>query len=226
MSVFGECCLIIAIDGPAGSGKSTVSKILAKKLGFKYIDTGAIYRTVTLKVIQAGLNLDDEKKICNLIEDTKIELNYINGNFCILLDGVNVTKDIRSPDVTSKIFFISNKASIREKLVGLQKDCAKEVDAVVEGRDIGTVIFPDAENKFFLDADVGERAKRRFSEVKDQDASAKLTDVYDNIKKRDESDYTRKVAPLRPAEDAINIDTTNMSLEEVVDNILKKLGKL
>ena len=218
--------MIIAIDGPAGSGKSTVSKILAKRLGFKYVDTGAIYRAVTLKVIQDGLNLDDEEKICKLIDNTTIELNETNGSFSILLDGVDVTKEIRSPDVTSKIFFVSNKASIRGKLVGLQKDCAKEVDAVVEGRDIGTVIFPDAENKFFLNADVGERAKRRFSEVKDQDASAKLKDVYDNIKKRDKSDSTRKVAPLRPAEDAINIDTTNMSLEEVVDDILKKLGKL
>ena len=218
--------MIIAIDGPAGSGKSTVSKILAKKLGFKYIDTGAIYRAVTLKVIQVGLNLDDEAKICKLIDDTKIELNYINGNFSILLDGIDVTKDIRNPDVTSKIFFISNKASIREKLVGHQKNCAKEVDAVVEGRDIGTVIFPDAESKFFLNADVGERAKRRFSEVKEQNSLVKLADVCDDIKKRDKSDSTRKVAPLKCVEDAIYIDTTNMSIEEVVDNILQKLGKL
>ncbi|MGR3318913.1 MAG: (d)CMP kinase [Candidatus Anammoxibacter sp.] len=217
--------MIIAIDGPAGSGKSTVSKILAKRLGFTYIDTGAIYRAVTLKVIQGGLNFDDEEKICKLIDDTKIELSYINGNFSILLDGVDVTKEIRNPNVTSKIFFISNKASIRKKLVGHQKTCAEGVDAVVEGRDIGTVIFPDAENKFFLNADVGERAKRRFLEVKEQDSLAELEDVYDDIKKRDESDSTRKVAPLKRVEDAIYIDTTNISVEDVVDNILKTLGK-
>ncbi|MGR3220561.1 MAG: (d)CMP kinase [Candidatus Anammoxibacter sp.] len=218
--------MIIAVDGPAGSGKSTVSKMLAKRLGFKYIDTGAIYRAVTLKVIQNGSDLDDEEKICQLIDETTIELNETNGNFRVLLDSVDVTKDIRSTDVTSKIFYISNKASIRAKLIDYQRSCADGVGAVVEGRDIGTVIFPDAANKFFLDADADERAKRRFLEVKDQNASAKLTDVYDNIKKRDESDSTRKVAPLKPADDAIKIDTTNMTLEEVVDNILKILGKL
>ena len=157
--------MIIAVDGPAGSGKSTISKRLAEKLGFKYVDTGAIYRAITLKVIQHSVDFSNEKEICRLVESTKIELKEINGNLMVLLDGTDVTKEIRNNTVTNNIHFISDKASVRERLIKLQRDCAGGVDAVVEGRDIGTVIFPDAGKKLFLNADIEERAKRRYKDI-------------------------------------------------------------
>lgn len=213
--------MIIAVDGPAGSGKSTISKRLAERLGFKYVDTGAIYRAITLKVIQRGLDFSNEKEICRLVENTKIELKKINGNLMVLLDGTDVTKEIRNNTVTNNIHFISNKASVRERLIKLQRDCANEVDAVVEGRDIGTVIFPNAGKKLFLNADIEERAKRRYKEIIKQDSSMELSKVIDDIKRRDHKDISRGAAPLKQAEDAILVDTTNMSIEDVLDYILK-----
>lgn len=211
--------MIVAIDGPAGSGKSSVAKILAQKLGFKYIDTGAIYRAITLKVFQNSIDFNDEKKICQLIDNTKIELIDNNGTLKVLLDSVNVTTEIRNSEVTNKIVFISGKSSIRKKLIKHQKECAYGVNAIVEGRDIGTVIFPDAEKKFFLSANIEERANRRYLELKKRNSSIKLEDVLQDIEKRDKSDSTRKAAPLKKSDDAVFIDTTNLSLEEVVDNV-------
>ena len=215
--------MIIAIDGPAGAGKSTVAKALASRLGFKYVDTGAIYRAVTLKVMNEGLDLKDEVAVCELIDKSTIELKYVDGKLSVLLDGVDVTVEIRSQSVTNKIFFVSNKASIRSRLIKHQKDCANGVDAVVEGRDIGTVIFPDAEKKFFLNADVNVRAKRRYCELAGNDPAAKLSKILEDIKLRDKNDSTRQVAPLMKVEDAISIDTTNLAPEEVVDSICKNL---
>ena len=211
--------MIVAIDGPAGSGKSSAAKMLAQKLGFKYIDTGAIYRAVTLKVIQNRLDFNDEEKICQLIDNTEIDLIDNNGTLNVLLDGVNVTNEIRNSRVTNKIVYISGKSSIRKKLIKHQKECAYGVNAIVEGRDIGTVIFPDAEKKFFLSAKIEERAKRRFLELEKRDSSVKFEDVLKDIEKRDESDSTRKAAPLKKSDDAVFIDTTDLSLEEVVDNV-------
>ncbi len=215
--------MIVAIDGPAGSGKSTVSKILAGRLGFTYVDTGAIYRAVTLKIIQSGLDLDDEQGICEAAEKVKIEFCENNGNRRVLLDGVDVTDEIRTPDVTNKICHVSDRAAVRQKLIQVQKDCANGVNAVVEGRDIGTVIFPDAEKKFFLSADIEERAKRRFAEVVKKDASIELAKIQEDIKRRDHKDSTREAAPLAMSDDAIFIDTTNLPIEEVVNTICKKL---
>ena len=217
--------MIIAVDGPAGSGKSTISKRLAEKLGFKYVDTGAIYRAITLKVIQHSVDFSNEKEICRLVESTKIELKEINGNLMVLLDGTDVTKEIRNNTVTNNIHFISDKASVRERLIKLQRDCAGGVDAVVEGRDIGTVIFPDAGKKLFLNADIEERAKRRYKEIIKQESSMELSKVIDDIKQRDHKDISRGTAPLKQAEDAILVDTTNMSIEDVLDYILKILDR-
>ena len=213
--------MIIAIDGPAGAGKSTVAKALATRLGFKYVDTGAIYRAVTLKVMNEGLDLEDEESICKLIDNTKIELKYINNKLNVLLDNVDVTTVIRNQSVTNKICFISSKGAIRNKLIRHQKDCTDGVDAVVEGRDIGTVIFPDAEKKFFLTADVNVRAKRRYCELAGNDPAAELAKILDDIKHRDKSDSTRQIAPLKRVEDAVSIDTTSLAIEEVVDSICK-----
>lgn len=215
--------MIIAIDGPAGSGKSTVSKALAKRLNFIYVDTGAIYRAVTLKVLQNGLSLDDDVGICRLVDDVHIEFKESNGKLTVLLDEGDVTEEIRSSEVTNNVSLISNKAFVREKLINLQKSCASDEGSVVEGRDIGTVIFPEAEKKFFLDADLDVRAKRRYIEIKDKNNSAELEKVQNDINRRDSMDSSRKVAPLIKADDAINVDTTNLTIDEVVDFIFNEI---
>lgn len=218
--------MIIAIDGPAGSGKSTVSKIVAQRLGFKYISTGAIYRAVTLKTLQNGLDLTDSKTICKLIDKTKIEFKDISGEQRLFLDGKDVTNEIRDATIDSNINYIADSPSIREKLILVQRKCISHEDAVIEGRDIGTVIFPDAEKKFFLDADIKERAKRRYSETKLQGKTINFNAVLEDIKRRDYKDSTRNAAPLKRIKESVYIDSTNMSIDEVVGYILKSIPKI
>lgn len=218
--------MIVAIDGPAGSGKSTVSKIVAKRLGFKHISTGAIYRAVTLKALQNGLDLTDSKAVCQLIDKTRIEFKDISGEQRIFLDGKDVTNEIRDAVIDSNINYIADSPSIREKLISIQRNCASEENVVIEGRDIGTVIFPDAERKFFLDADIKERAKRRYSETKLQDKAINFNAVLDDIKRRDYKDCTRNAAPLKRIKESVYIDSTNMSIDEVVGYILKSIPEI
>ncbi|NPV42385.1 MAG: (d)CMP kinase [Firmicutes bacterium] len=207
----------IAIDGPAGAGKSTIAKILAEKLGMNYIDTGAMYRAITLKAIENNIDFNDVSSLINLVNNTDIKTS--NGR--IYLDSKDVTDKIRTPLVSQKVSKIAEISEIREKMICLQRELAENGNVIMDGRDIGTVVLPNASLKFFITATVEERAKRRFLELK-----AKGYDVnYDNIKKeilsRDEQDMKRKISPLKLAEDAIVIDTSNKEIKEIIQEILQ-----
>jgi len=217
--------LIIAIDGPAGSGKSTVTKLVAKRLGLLYLDTGAMYRALTLKAMRNSLNLKDEDALIEMARDTDIKLKTDPGSdrIRVLLDGEDVTLDIRTPELTDRIRYIARVPGVRECMVKIQRSIGEEKGAVMEGRDTTTVVFPDADYKFYLDADLKERAKRRYKELLSLGMKATLEDVEEDARQRDISDQTRKVGPLKKADDAICIDTTRMSIEEVVKRILAEV---
>lgn len=212
--------MIIAIDGPAGSGKSTIAKLIAQKLNFLYLDTGAMYRAITLKIILEGINIEDEEKIIQAAQNSKIQLDNVNGVLKVSLDGQDVSDRIRKPDITKYVSDVAKIAGVRKVLSALQREVASGKDAVLDGRDIGTVIFPNAEKKFFLDADFSERAKRRFVELKDSNKIS-VRDVEVDLHNRDTIDSTRKVAPLKKADDAIYIDTTKMTIEQVTEEVLR-----
>lgn len=217
--------MIVAIDGPAASGKSSVAKRLAKCLNFKYLETGALYRALTLKAIESQINLQDESALGELMDNTNLELQTgRDAKDCVstkvLLDGRNVSSEIREPLVTSLVHHIAGSASIRKKMVQLQRKIALGGNTVAEGRDIGTIVFPDADKKFYLDADAQERAKRRFAELKQNDDEITVTQVAAELNQRDHKDIKRDVSPLRRADDAVYIDTTNLTVEEVVKTLL------
>ncbi|MDP3730688.1 MAG: (d)CMP kinase [Candidatus Omnitrophota bacterium] len=212
--------MIIAVDGPAGSGKSTVSKIVAKRLALLYIDTGAMYRALTLRVIRQGLDLEDENALVSLAKCTKIGLEG-KDNLCVLLDGEDVSLAIRTPDVTANVKYVARVPGVRHEMVALQRAIAnKGGGAVLEGRDIGTVVFPNADYKFYLDASPEERAKRRCKELIESGQTASETVVKEDILKRDDSDMKRNVGALKKCDDAIFIDTTGLSIDGVTEKIL------
>jgi|SRR5690625_2073879 len=210
----------IAIDGPAGSGKSTISSLLAKKLNWTHIDTGAMYRAVTLYALENNINLNNENEY-SFLETLKI--SYIDEN--IYLNNKNVSKEIRSEEVTKNVSLVSSFPYVRKKMVDLQKEAAKEINVVMDGRDIGTVVLPNADLKVFLTANVEERAKRRYQENKEKFVNKSLDDVIEEIKIRDNKDSTRKESPLKKANDAIELDTTYLTIEEVVEKILLMIDK-
>lgn len=213
--------MIIAVDGPAGAGKSTVSKMLAQRLGFLYIDTGAIYRAITLKAIQEKIDIKDTPELIAMASQTTIDLiNEQDSSLKIFLDGRDVTLEIRKPHITKLVSDISKLKDIREVALGLQRKLGKQRDSVLDGRDIGTVVFPDADKKFYIDAEFNERVKRRYEELKELGQDVSLKEIENDLHNRDTIDSTRECAPLKKAEDAIYIDTTNMSIEEVVDSML------
>lgn len=217
--------LIIAIDGPAGSGKSTVSKLVAKKLGCTYIDTGAMYRALTLKALNTATNLKDQKALVRLSAQSKIDLkNYDDGGIKVFLDGREVSREIRTLPVTNNISYLARTPGVRANMVKLQRKLGKNGWAVLEGRDIGTVVFPKADCKFYLDASIKERARRRYRELKEAGEKVSLKNLEQEIKIRDTHDKTRKVAPLKIAEDAICIDTTNLTINKVVNMILNQIN--
>ena len=206
---------IVAIDGPAGSGKGTVAKILADECNLLYIDTGAMYRAIAYKTLQNNINLDEEEKIVELAKNSKIE--FIDGK--TYLDNVDVSKEIRTMEVTKIVSPISSIVKLREILVDLQRKIAEGYDVIMEGRDITTVVFPNANYKFYLDADVEERARRRFEENKTKGIESTFEEILENIKKRDYNDMHKEVGSLTRTEDSIYIDSTNLSVDEVVEKI-------
>jgi cytidylate kinase len=213
--------LIITIDGPAASGKSTVAQLLAKELDACYLDTGAMYRAVTLATMQAGIDMNNERQLLNLLENRRFKFFPKAGEMGASIDGVDVTEQLRSADVTANARYIASAAKIREKLVQIQRQFAVgEEKIVTEGRDQGTVAFADADVKFFLTADEPERAKRRQAQLQAAGISENLEEIRKAIEARDKSDRNRAVGPLTAAGDAIIVDTTNLSIEQVVEKLL------
>ncbi|WP_419023371.1 (d)CMP kinase [Emergencia sp.] len=209
----------IAVDGPSGAGKSTIAKAVAQKLSIDYIDTGAMYRAIGYKMLKEGISVDDLAGIQNLLDTT--EIDFSEGD--TILDGQVVNDLIRTPEISKQASRCSAVAIVRKKLVDLQQKMGQAKSVVMDGRDIGTVVFPDAEYKFFITASPEERAKRRYKELLDKGQKVDYEQVLADITARDYNDSTRDVTPLRKAEDAIEVDTTNMSIEEVIDYICKEM---
>ena len=209
--------MIIAIDGPAGSGKSTIAKLVALELGFEYLDTGAMYRMVTLRLVNKKISLEDIRSIEKELKNMKIDI--LNNRF--FLNNVDVTDEIRTPIVSENVSKVAKIKEIRYKMVELQREISKSKNTILDGRDIGTVVFQNAEIKIYLIADEVERAKRRYSELKNN-AEITFEDVLKNIVERDRIDSTRAESPLKKAEDAIEIDTTGNTIEEVKEKILQE----
>ncbi|WP_337866626.1 (d)CMP kinase [Ignavibacterium sp.] len=217
--------LIIAIDGPASSGKSTTAKLLAKKLGYLYIDTGAMYRAVTLYAIKNNL-LEDEEKIIELANQLNIELKFENGQTKVSVYGKDVTEEIRSLEVNQNVSPVSKIEGVRKILVEKQKEMGKNGGVVMEGRDITTVVFPNADVKIFLTATIDERARRRALEFEQKGYQVDIEKVKQNILERDRIDSSRDVSPLTKSPDAVEIDTSNLSIKQQVDLILEETKKV
>lgn len=209
---------IVAIDGPAGSGKGTITKQVGERLGLINIDTGAMFRCVTLNMIQKGIEVEEENKIKEMLDEIEIDLKD-NGE--VFLNEKEVTKRIRENDINRFISPVSIIPMVREKLLDLQRKMAQGKNIIMEGRDIGTVVFPNADVKIYLDASPEERAKRRVQQNQEKGIRTSYEEVLKSIKDRDQKDSTREIAPLRKAEDAIYIDSTNMTIEKVTEEIVK-----
>jgi cytidylate kinase len=212
--------LIIAIDGPSGAGKSTLAKRLAKKLRFIYLDTGAMYRALALKVLRQGVDLADDARLAELIAGTEIDLQEMHGRLAVLLDGEDVAGQIRTPEISQMASKVSALRVVRARMLELQRAMGKRGSVVAEGRDIGTVIFPEAEVKVFLVASVSERARRRYDELKASGRVVDLDETRREIEERDKRDSERDLAPLRPADDAVLIDSSSVDADEVAATVL------
>lgn len=208
--------MIIAIDGPAGSGKSTISKLVAKDLNLIYLDTGAMYRMFTLKLLNEKVSFEDKKKIEKLLQNLNINIDKES----FFLDGKDVSEEIRKSDVSKNVSKVAAIKEVREKMVDLQRKFSQSKDVILDGRDIGTVVFPNADIKIYLVADLKERAERRYREMLEKGQKVSFEEIYKNIADRDKLDSTREITPLKKAADAVEVDTTAKSIEEVKKEIL------
>lgn len=211
--------LVVAIDGPAGAGKSTVAQLAAKELGYTYIDTGAMYRAVAWKVLQQGGEVTDEK-ILAVIPDIDVDLSYENGKTTVRVDGQDVTGEIRTPEVSHIVSQVAALGPVREKMVDLQRKMAERGGVLMDGRDIATNVLPGADVKIYLTASIAERANRRYKELREKGLAVNLADIERDIAARDKADMEREISPLVQAEDATLLDTTGMTIPEVVTRII------
>ncbi len=214
----------IAIDGPAGAGKSTIAKLIAKKKGFIYVDTGAMYRAMGLYYLQNNVSADDTKMIEEKCRDIDVSIKYESGEQVVYLNGRNVNGLIRTQEVGNMASAISVNGMVREKMVNLQRKLAETVSVVMDGRDIGTVVLPDALVKIYLTASVSVRAKRRYDEYVQKGQEADLKKIEKEIEERDKRDMTREISPLKQAEDAVLVDTSELNIDEVV-KLIEKIAK-
>lgn len=217
--------MIVAIDGPAGSGKGTVTKVIAGRMGLINLDTGATYRCVALETLRRGVTLEEKDKIVELVDGLNIEFKHENDFIRVFLNGEDVTSEIRSIEVTKIVSQISSIVPVRLKMVDLQRKMAEGRDVIMEGRDIGTYVFPNADIKIYLDADVEERAKRRYKENMEKGINTSYEEVIENIKIRDENDKNKEIGALRVAKDAIIVDSTKMTIEEMADKVEEIINK-
>jgi cytidylate kinase len=213
--------MVVAIDGPAGSGKGTVTKIVAKSLGLQYIDTGAMYRCIALKMLEEKVTLEDNKKIRDILDNIKIDLQGSK----VFLNGRDVTKEIRTIEVSNFTSPVSAIGFIREKMVELQRELANGKNVIMEGRDIGTVVFPNAEVKIYLDATPEERARRRFEQNQKNGIESNYEQILKDIIERDTRDMSRENSPLKKADDAVWLDTTELTIDEVIEKIIAIINK-
>ena len=212
--------MIVAIDGPAASGKSTTAKMVAKKLKMTYLDTGAMYRAVTLALLRSNTDLDDYDSVCQVVDELELDIYDQGDKTVVRLDGEDVSQAIRSMQVTENVSAVSAVKYVREAMVEIQRNIGKKTNCVVEGRDIGTVVFPDAEFKIFMVADVKMRAERRLKELLEMGENWSLQEVMTDLKRRDEKDSTRSHSPLQKADEAIEIDTSMLSIDQQVGKII------
>lgn len=215
--------MIIAIDGPAASGKSTTAQKVAEKLGFTYMDTGAMYRAVTLSIFLEGIDPEDSRRLQKLLDKFFLDLKWENGLLTVFLNGKDVTDDIRSVEVTKRVSAVSSLPKVREKMVAIQRSLGSRTDCVIEGRDIGTVVFPNADWKFYITADYKSRAQRRQRDLRALGENQSIDQMIENLKVRDEKDSSRSLSPLKRAVDAIEIDTTHLTIDEQIELIVNKI---
>ncbi|EJR55644.1 (d)CMP kinase [Bacillus cereus] len=210
----------IAIDGPAAAGKSTVAKVVAKKLSYVYIDTGAMYRTITYAALEQKVDIENEEKLMEVVKNVNIEFQQGENTQLVFLNGQDVSEVIRTPDVTNRVSIVAKHRLVREEMVRRQQELAKKGGVVMDGRDIGTHVLPDAEVKIFMLASVEERAERRHLENMNKGFDSNLEQLKEEIAQRDKLDSEREVSPLKKADDALELDTTSLSIEEVVQKIM------